>query len=204
MLHLSRASFGYFAPSENVIQQKESTVTHSHHSLNAQESRTILATAQVFIQSSNGLQLKFRALIDPGSQSRLITRAAAALLKLPFKKCNTSIKGVGNTPINSSKYIVSCIIKSIHNPDFNLAIETLVLNKLTDCLLSTNLPELSASHLKYIPLADPNYFYSGKIYLLVGSELCYDLFIPEIRKGLTGVPVAQNTMLGWIGVGKSS
>lgn len=40
------------------------------------------------------------------------------------------------------------------------------------------------------------------MYVLLGGELYHELFIPEIRKGSPGVPVAQNTSLGWIIIGR--
>ncbi|EZA53844.1 hypothetical protein X777_06648 [Ooceraea biroi] len=56
--------------------------------------QVILSTAQVFVQDSDGNLVTCRALLDPGSQSNLITADLVQRLKLQQIKRNTIISGV--------------------------------------------------------------------------------------------------------------
>lgn len=189
--------------SNNVASQitTNDSIVYTHHGIN--QSQTLLATAQVNIQSTCGKTLRFRALIDPGSQATLITRTAANLLNLKIKKCNTTVRGLGATIAGESNHMVNCKVSSIYNEMKSIFIEAVVMSKLTD-MLPSNFITVSPSwtHLQHLQLADPTYYKPEKIDIILGADVYGDLIIPEIRKGLTGEPVAQNTTLGWIIIGK--
>lgn len=58
------------------------------------------------------------------------------------------------------------------------------------------------THLNNLQLADPTYYKPEKIDLILGADVYDELIIPEIRRGPVGAPIAQNTTLGWIIIGK--
>jgi len=49
-----------------------------------------------------------------------------------------------------------------------------------------------------IQLADPYFYRPGKVDLLSGAELFFDLLLPEKRTRAGDYPMLQNTELGWI------
>lgn len=174
----------------------------NHHTSDFKLSHSLLATAQICITSSYGKSFQFRALIDPGSEACLISRAAANVLQLPLHKINAHIKAMGGTSVGSSKHLLSCTIQSIHNKQSSIAIDAVIMPRLTNvrppsCLQSTSWP-----HLQGIQLADPCYYKPDKIDLVLGADTFYDLFLPDIRKGPRGSPSAQQTILGYILIGQ--
>lgn len=176
----------------------------NHHTSNFSSTKTLLATAQVLIASSYGRIFKFRALIDPGSEASLISRAAANLLQLPFQQINAHIKAMAGASVGISNQLISCVIKSIHNPNMSIAIEAIVMPHLTKSRPPTCLQESSWEHLKDLQLADPMFCKSDKIDIVLGADTFYDLFLPDIRKGPRGSPSAQQTILGFILIGQVS
>lgn len=180
---------------------RESTV-HINHASNFHNSKTLLGTAQVLITSSTGQDFKFRALIDPGSDSCLMSHAAASLLKLPLQKYSTHIKGLAGTSVAKSSKIISCTIRSIHDKKSFLTIDAVIMPHLTTTHPPSILRSTTWEHLKHIPLADPTFYNSEKIDLILGADTYYYLFLPDIRKGPPGSPTAQQTLLGYVLLGQ--
>lgn len=135
---------------------------HANHISNFYKSKTLLGTAQVLITSSVGQQIKFRALIDSGSDSCLITRAAAALLRLPRKQYNTHTTALGGTSVAKSNKIISCIVSSIHDSE-SIIVDAIVMPNLTFTRPPSILQTTNWAHLQHIPLADPSYFQANKL-----------------------------------------
>lgn len=184
----------------------DSTI-YTHYGTNLShrsQPQTLLATAQVIIISPGGQAFRMRALIDPGSQASLITRSAANILNLKFIKCNTTVRGLGATTAGESSELVNCTVRSIHNQTQGVSLEAIVMPRLTDKLPS-NRVAVSASwtHLHNLPLADPLYYKPEKIDLILGADTYGEIIISEIRKGPIGTPVAQNSIFGWILIGKA-
>lgn len=187
---------------ETHSQQRESSI-FAHHAAEFQSSRTLLATAQLIITSSAGQDFKFRALIDPGSEACFISRTAVNLLRLPFQKINTHIKGMGGVTIGNYKHLLSCAIKSIHNPEATFEIDAVIMPQLTESHPPEFLQQISPwVHLQNLPLADPAYYNNDTIDVVLGADTFQDLFLPDIRKGPRGSPAAQQTVLGYILIGK--
>lgn len=183
------------------ISQPDATV-HAYHVSSFYKSKTLLGTAQVLISSSCGQVLKFRALIDPGSDSCLISRNAVALLKLPLQKYNTHVKALGGTSVAKSNHVVSFVIHSIHDFNITMSIDAVIMPTLTNTRPPEILQSMNWAHLEQLPLADPNYYQADKIDLIVGADTYYDLFMNDIRKGPRGSPIAQQTCLGYVLIGQ--
>lgn len=175
-----------------------------HHTSSFNSTKTLLATAQVLITSSYGKVFKFRALIDPGSEASLISRAAANLLQLPFQQINAHIKAMAGASVGKSHHLISCTINSIHNSNVSIAIDAIVMAHLTNARPPTCLKESSWEHLNNLQLADPMFCKPDKIDVVLGADTFYDLFLPDIRKGPRGSPSAQQTILGFILIGQVS
>ncbi|PZC85571.1 hypothetical protein B5X24_HaOG216679 [Helicoverpa armigera] len=81
----------------SVSQQQEAS---SMVGVQNNPSEILLATAIVKAQSVDGSYQEMRVLLDQGSQTSIITERAAQLLRLPRKKCNGYISGIGNNESN--------------------------------------------------------------------------------------------------------
>lgn len=127
-----------------------------------QTSHVLLSTAQVY--DTLGNQRKCRVLLDPGSQSNLVTADLIKKLHLVTRKENVPITGINQT--RTSVYqSVQVKIKSIYN-NFNAVLDCLILPMITERLpqvkigAAFNLP-------KDLHLADPAYGTPDEIDLLI-------------------------------------
>ena len=84
---------------------------------------------------------------------------------------------------------------------FKLKTNALVLSKLTSWLPEHSLEAERDRKLNRLVLADPAYFESGRIDLILGADVFGDIILPGVLKG---PPLAQETELGWVLSGRIS
>lgn len=53
-------------------------------------------------------------------------------------------------------------------------------------------------HIEGLQLADPQFFKSAKIDIVLAADVYWAAMLEGIRKGPLGTPLAQNTEFGWI------
>ncbi|XP_075150802.1 uncharacterized protein LOC142224909 [Haematobia irritans] len=143
--------------------------------LRPQSRETLLFTALVEIES-NGQRYEARAIIDPGSQSTFISDKLKNRLRLPTKRNLVHVSGLSPTVTETS---TQAFLKTL---PFNLPPKDLDIN------ISTFEQ----------PLADPHFYVSQPIDILIGLDLgpsIFDLAAP-IRP--LGSLLAQKTVFGWI------
>ncbi|XP_075167480.1 uncharacterized protein LOC142239573 [Haematobia irritans] len=161
---------------------------------------TILATAVVEVQTRTGEFILARALLDSGSQPNLITEDLVQ--KLQLKKCKDilNLTGIGEIG-SSSKSNVQVTFKSRLNAT-KFSSKFWVLQSITNQQPDRNISIRNWIFPKNIELADPYFFRSQKIDLLLGAEVFYELLcVGQIKKGCNQ-PILQKTTLGWIVGGK--
>ncbi|XP_018395526.1 PREDICTED: uncharacterized protein LOC108774017 [Cyphomyrmex costatus] len=162
------------------------------------EKETSSATALVSIRSSTGHCCQARALIDQGSEISLITERLAQRLHLPRIRSNISLIGVGGKKCNTSRGIVHFQLKPHFESSFECTVPAHVLPRLTTSLPSASSKQESLLHFKDLMVADPEWFQSRQIDLLLGAEVYCQILQEGIIKGPIGSPMAQLTELGWI------
>lgn len=159
-------------------------------------SEVLLATAILKVQKYDGTYINMRALIDQGSQSSLITERAAQLLKLPRQKCNSVIFGVG-TKENNCKGIINIRCLSMVN-DYTFDTEVSIMRNLINNLPNNSFPKPLWSHLENIQLADPQFYISRPVDLLLGADVFAGIILGGVIREDNILPIAQQTRLGWI------
>lgn len=175
------------------------------HSFQAQSADTIdnmhpaqpvlLSTAIVEIRSQSGVYHQARALLDSGSERSFITQTVCDKLNPPILQSTQEIHGVGNTITQCSQ---SCDIEiKSRTGSYAARIQCLILPHIT-----SNLPMKTYNvNLFTIPdnivLADPTFYDSQQIDLLIGADLFWEL-VREGKIRLKNGPYLQNTHLGWI------
>ena len=75
-------------------------------------------------------------------------------------------------------------------------VTTLVLPKISGYSVNESQNRTLWPHLEGLKLADPNFLRSGKIDLLLGSEIHALIVKYPVRKGSPGKPIATDTALG--------
>lgn len=158
--------------------------------------KILLATALIVVKNKTGETLECRALLDSASQSNFITEGLCERLGIATKAILIDVAGIGqgNTRItkranvtissrlNAFKNTLSCLVLPIITPNIPAVS--------FDCD-SLNIPD-------DLHLADPEFYESGQIDILIGASLFWDLLSQgQIRLG-RNLPVLQKTHFGWI------
>lgn len=166
------------------------------HTMVNESVQVLLPTAMIKIQAADGTQRVMRALLDQGSQTSLITEHAAQLLKLPRLRCKGIISGIGDKQSNC-KGMMTVKCSSLVN-DFTFETDTLIMNQLIKNLPSQSFSKPDWSYLDHIMLADPEFYHSRPVDILLGADVYSTILMDGICRGNPALPTAQQTQLGWI------
>ena len=53
-------------------------------------------------------------------------------------------------------------------------------------------------HIQQLKLADPTFYQSGEIDILLGGDVLPQVMLPDMKTGAANSPVAWNTIFGWV------
>jgi len=200
LLHLESAKKADSAPEDvnNTDKEKVVATSVSHASLEANR-YVILATAIVVIADSKGNDVRCRALLDSGSQFCFITKNCVEKLKLVQFDTQIPICGLGEMSTQARKKVDITLRSRINKFQANLS--CLVINEITQALPANRIEANNVRVPKGIQLADPEFYKSTRVDLLVGAEIFFDLMCVGRIKGSDTQPAWQKTLLGWIASG---
>lgn len=161
-----------------------------------------LSTATVYVHSFKNEMIKCRCLLDSGSQSNFITKQLMRVLGLRSSKVQIPVAGIGQIPLNISAQC-KVNLRSMQT-NFNCEVPCLVVETITD-LMPHHVVDVSQLQIPAnLPLADLDFNQPGKIDLLLGAGLFYELLcIGQIKLG-RNLPTLQKTKLGWVVAGPMS
>lgn len=159
---------------------------------------SLLATAIIRICDDEINKNEVRALLDSGSQANLISKQCAKMLKLKIEKCNTQIAGVGDNIGNRVHGVVNVNIIARFESDFNLNIDALVIDCITEKLPVQYIDNTEWHGVSKLLLADPQPQMPGRIDVLLGVDVWGQIVKPKCRPSNANEPHAQETSLGWI------
>ncbi|XP_055598419.1 uncharacterized protein LOC129747991 [Uranotaenia lowii] len=165
--------------------------------------KVLLATATVNLIDDNGTIHTARALLDSGSECCFITESLSQRMKSSRVKINLPISGIGQSLSHARHKIQTTLQSRVSN--FSTTLEFIVLPKVT-----TNLPSscFDVSDWKIpsdINLADPAFFATNPVELILGAEIFFELLKPPGRISLgDSYPLLINSTLGWIVSGRTS
>lgn len=183
---------------ENSDTASEIGVHHFYHiNDDYNDDDTLLATAIVPTRNK-GLSVSLKALIDQGSTANLITIRACHSLRLKFNRLKTPMLGVGNSPVGNVIGRTVFHIGSTHDSSYELLIKAIVVQEIGESKGFDASHIREWSHLNSLKLADPRYFETSRIDLLLGGSAHADFILSEVKKGKRYQPIAQNSQLGWI------
>ncbi|GFY32793.1 integrase catalytic domain-containing protein [Trichonephila clavipes] len=160
------------------------------------KTRTVLlSSVQCFLRDKYGLLHEVRALLDVGSQSHFITKDCADRLQLKNEKINLLVSCLNE----STMTINGGVTTSIFNGDlsFKKELNLLVVRRITD-LTPSKIINVSLDMPNEIKLADYKFNIPGKIDVLLGAEIFYELLRPgQIYCGDSRL-LLQNTVFGYV------
>ena len=181
-------------PSES--ERKVSSINIYSNLNSISEGEVLLSTAVVFVMDQKGTQHEVRALLDCGSQSNFITSKLVTKLGLKLNEENISIVGINSTMSTSTKSVQTSVISKYNG--FAVKLSFLVLNQITNDLPMLPVNKESLKIPSNIYLADPHFDIPGKIDILLGANIFYELLLVGQIKMNENMPVIQKTRLGWI------
>ncbi|UYV74763.1 hypothetical protein LAZ67_12000846 [Cordylochernes scorpioides] len=204
MIHYDKPS------TEGASAQVENTTPKEHESAinltntqqaNCNDSHVLLATARIKIKNGLGKLCTCRALLDSGSQVTMITKGCCERLGLVQRKSDRMIIGVGNTPVQHSSSTVSVTFCPLNNSE-EFSVEAVVTGVLTSEIPNFRLKDPNWPTLKNLKLADPEFYIQAPIDMILGADIYTELMLNGSISLGEGLPMAINTRLGWVLLGK--
>lgn len=165
------------------------------------KSEVLLGTARVNLCSSSGIEAVGRALLDSGSQLNFVTERMSQHLRLPRKKINIEINGIGETSA-VAQHMCTFKVKSLVG-GFTVEIDAIILPSITSHQPHTRIDITRWNLPGNIKLADECFNKPGAVDLLLGTQVFYRLLlVGQIQ--LENAPTLQKTHLGWVVAGSFS
>ncbi|XP_055605044.1 uncharacterized protein LOC129753271 [Uranotaenia lowii] len=163
--------------------------------------KILLATAIVWVQDDSGRRVPARALLDSGSECNIISTSLSQRLRIQRGRVQVQISGVGQVPTNT-KERMRASIQSLQS-DYSQTMEFYVLPKVTEDLPTSNISISTWRLPEEIKLADPDFFKSNPIDLLLGGEYFFCFFPTKQRIQLgEGLPMLVHSVFGWLVTGR--
>lgn len=162
----------------------------------------VLPTAIVNVLDGQNTKQQCRVLLDSGSQRSFITESCMQRLMLKRRNAKLSVSGIGDSKSGYTKGIVSLIVTPRINDTPCLQIEALILPKLTSKQPPTTFAPLDMSFCNKYELADPNFYQTAEIDILIGSDYFFGLLENGKILGDQSRPTMQKTVFGWVIAGK--
>ncbi|XP_076660868.1 uncharacterized protein LOC143364357 [Halictus rubicundus] len=157
---------------------------------------TLLATARVSLEATNGRTLTVRALLDSGSESSFLSEWAAQSLRLKRRAVRVELTGYQGANVGTARSEVQVTLRSPLDRTFQVAVDALVTKRLIAPTPAQRVLPGDWPHVQGLPLADPHYSEPAQVDVLLGADVCGMLLL-EKRSGPAGTPVAVRTPFGW-------
>ncbi|CAB3242550.1 unnamed protein product [Arctia plantaginis] len=149
----------------------------------------------VKVVDSRGNKVDARILLDNGSTANFITQTLCDELGLPRRDTSSMVTGICNQTTVSRQ---SCdLTLESRSGDYKLNINCFVLPEIAK-VPSLSIDFRSIPLPSHIQLADPTFFISSAVDILVGAEVFWDILgSAHINLG-KNKPIIRDTKLGWI------
>ncbi|XP_018315341.1 uncharacterized protein [Mycetomoellerius zeteki] len=182
-----------------VIATSQATLA-THASSLSDNKGAILSTAVVYIYDKEDRLIEGRALLDCGSQANFISRKFLTKLGLKPRSISVVISGVDGATTTSNQS-VRLKLQSRLNA-YSTDIECIVTEQVTGKLPAATLDRGAFDIPRNLELADPHFYKSSKVDLLLGVDVFWDLVCVGQVQSSPKHPTLQKTRLGWILAGR--
>ncbi|XP_018376530.1 PREDICTED: uncharacterized protein LOC108769819 [Trachymyrmex cornetzi] len=180
------------------VSSSAAVVMHTHNFPGDQS--ILLSTAVIHVYDAAGKPVACRALLDCGSQANFISEKCLSRLSLKSQSTNISISGINGTTSTSTQ-VVRLKFQSRLN-SYSAIIDCVVTEQITDRLPALTLDQDKVDIPRNLKLADPQFFRTSDIDILLGAEIFWELLcVGQVQSSLRH-PTLQKTRLGWIIAGR--
>ncbi|XP_043862279.1 uncharacterized protein LOC122756521 [Drosophila santomea] len=126
------------------------------------------------------------------------------LIKLPFRNTQTQVSGLNHSVSAKSSKLCHFGIRSPTKPGLQLDTEAYVLPELSGKLPSYPIPRNSLKDLPALRWADPTFFESSQIDVLIGADILPSIMMDGTQQNICGSLLGQETIFGWVLTGPIS
>ncbi|XP_055622863.1 uncharacterized protein LOC129766365 [Toxorhynchites rutilus septentrionalis] len=160
-------------------------------------SQVLLATAVVILVDDSGQRFPARALLDSGSESNFVSERLSQRMNVNRERVDISVLGIGQAA-TQVKHRIRAMVQS-RVSEYCRDMDFLVLSKVT-----VNLPTLTVntkgwSIPKGIELADPAFFQSKGVDIVLGIEAFFEFFGTGGKISLgERLPALNESVFGWV------
>ncbi|XP_023248350.1 uncharacterized protein LOC111644041 [Copidosoma floridanum] len=158
----------------------------------------LLATARVTVVGPAGDSTVVCALLDQGSEASFVSESVVQLLGLSKERVCVALSGLGTSSVGIARATTELVLKSSTDEGFAIRTSAFVLPRLTTQLPAKNITDLDLRRFTGFKLADPEFFISKKIDLILGADVYGQLLRPGLERLVPSRIVMQNTAFGWI------
>ncbi|XP_055614819.1 uncharacterized protein LOC129761137 [Toxorhynchites rutilus septentrionalis] len=168
-------------------------------SVGSQMKQALLSTAIVKVRGLNSAAYPCRVLLDSASQMHFITERFANLIGQKKQSVDFIVSGLNGANIRLRRMVRATIESYVG--DFFTEVDILVAPRIT-----SDLPEKPFDVSEWpipadVKLADPEFNKRGRIDMLIGAEIFWDLVKDDRIKLGPNLPTLTNTELGWVAGG---
>nr|XP_029707769.1 uncharacterized protein LOC115254420 [Aedes albopictus] len=164
---------------------------------------SMLPTAVVKVLGKDNVFYEVRAIIDSACMNSMITKQAFHRLGLKRRNANVLVSGISSDRSSKTEGVVTLQIASRFDNTITIVVDALILNQLVSDQPCQKF-DVDTSVFSGQPLADPHYNDRGKIDLLLGIEVLFSILEPGKLIDIHGVPLAQNSIFGYLVGGRFS
>ncbi|XP_070144645.1 uncharacterized protein [Drosophila kikkawai] len=170
----------------------------------ASGSKAVLLGTAIIDICHLGRTFQARALIDSGSEATFITERLLNIVKLPSQPTQTQVSGLNDTVAAQATKLCKFSIRAPSRPGLQLQTTAYVLPQLAGKLPSYPVPRDFLKQLPDLPLADPAFFESSDIDVLIGADILPSVLLGGSKNNIFGSLLAQETIFGWVLTGPVS
>ncbi|XP_075159384.1 uncharacterized protein LOC142232519 [Haematobia irritans] len=195
-LHANSAS----CSGSSSIQSTESGAGVFQSCFASQARGVILGTAVLHL-CHLGVKYSVRALFDSGSEGTLISERLVNRLRLPCRSTSAQVAGLNDSVSANVRKECDILLSSRVRGDVGITARALVIPKLSGNLPSRSIPASEFEGLPNMILADPDFFRSSPIDLLLGGDVLPLVMLSEVKRNVCGSLMAHDTVFGWVLMG---
>ncbi|XP_036329865.1 uncharacterized protein LOC118742006 [Rhagoletis pomonella] len=167
-----------------------------HATMQNEGADVILATAVIGIKGRNGPEIQARALLDSATQLNLMCEPLMQRLKLKWTSCIMTAHSIADSGTNITRKVQASVKSRIGG--YETSLEFYVLPKITSFKPDQFMNADDWGIPSNISLADPNFNKPGRIDVLLGAEIFWDLLSVGRITLKANLPRLQKTVLGWV------
>ncbi|XP_065082363.1 uncharacterized protein LOC135704787 [Ochlerotatus camptorhynchus] len=161
--------------------------------------QTLLSTAVVMVNGGSSAHYPCRVLLDSASQLHFVTERFANLLSQQKQPIDYLVSGLNGSNIRL-RNMIRTTVKS-RNGAFAAELEFLIAPRITGDVPVKSFDVSNWPMPEGIELADPAFNKRGRIDMLIGAEIFWDLVQNDRIRLAPNLPVFTKTEFGWIAGG---